>query len=103
MKRIIVRRVGVASVATLIGVINAIVAFVIAFFAMFGGLASVFQADLNIFGQVFGSIGVVLFSLVVVPVVAFLIGWLYGAVWAVVANFFLRSADGLELDVEETK
>lgn len=104
MKKILVRRLGVASVAKLIGVIQALWGFIAGFIAMFGGIAAVAeQDDWNLFAKIFADIAVVVFSLLVIPLIAFVIGWLYGAVFALIANLFLQTANGLELDVEEEK
>lgn len=104
MKKFMIRRLGVASFAKFIGVANAIWVFVAAFFAMFAGFAVVFESDdLNIFGKIGSIIAIVAFALVIVPLFAFFVGWLYGAVVALIANLFLHTARGIELDVEEEK
>ena len=102
MKKLTIRRVGVSSFATFIGAAQAIWAFIFAFFAMFAGFAVVFENDdLGLFGKIGATVAVAGVALVVVPVIAFLIGWLYGAVVALIANVFLQAAKGIELDVEE--
>lgn len=104
MKKLLVRRLGVASVARFVGVIQSIWAFIAGFFVMFGGVAAVVSNDDWNSAEKFGaSVGVVIVSLVVVPAVAFLIGWLYGAIISLIANLFLHTSNGIELDIEETK
>lgn len=104
MKKLMIRRIGVGSFAKFIGVANAIWVFIAAFFGMFAGFAAVVETDdLNIFGKIGATIAVAAVALVVVPLIAFLLGWLYGAVVALVANLFLHTARGVELDVEEEK
>jgi len=104
MKKIMVRRLGVASVAKFIGVIHAIWAFIAGFFVMFGGISAVLtQTDWETFEKIAGTVGVAIASLLVVPLVAFLLGWLYGAIIALIANLFLHTAKGIELDIEEAK
>ena len=104
MKKILVRRLGVTSVARFVGVIQAIWAFIAGFFVMFGGIATVVsEKDWNLFAKFGASVGVVVFSLVILPVIAFLIGWLYGAIISLIANLFLHTSNGIEFDIEEEK
>ena len=104
MKKILVRRLGVASVARFVGVIQSIWAFIFGFFAMFGGLSAVItNDDFGGFEKFFASVAVVVFALVVIPLVGFLIGWIYGAIISLIANLFLHTSNGIELDIEETK
>lgn len=104
MKKILVRRLGVASVARFVGVIQAIWAFIAGFFVMFGGLSAVVtNNDWNTAEKFFASVAVVILSLVVIPVVAFIVGWAYGAVISLIANLFLHTSNGIELDIEEPK
>ncbi len=104
MKKLLVRRLGVASVAKFVGVAQAIWAFIAGFFAMFGGIASVATHDeWDWATKVGASIAVALVALVVVPLVAFLVGWIYGAIVSLIANLFLHTSKGIEIDVEEAK
>lgn len=102
MRKIVVRRLGVASVARFIGVAHAIWGVAVGFLAMFAGISAVLvQEKWNLFEKILGSIGMVLLCLVVVPIVAFLFGWLYGAVLSLIANLFLHTANGVEFDVDD--
>lgn len=104
MKKLMIRRLGVASVAKYVGVAQAILGAVYGFFAMFGGLAAVLVNDqLDTFSKIFGSIGVVVLAIGVLPLLMFVIGWLYGAVFAFIANFILHTSEGIEIDYEEAK
>lgn len=104
MRKILVRRLGVASVAKFVGTAHAIWAFIVGFLVLFGGIAAVVEQDgWNVWEKFGGSLAVVIFSVVVFPLIAFLLGWLYGAVLALVANLFLHTAKGIELDVEDEK
>lgn len=104
MKKVIIRRIGVSSFARLIGVAQAIWGLVFGFISMFAAIAAVLTTDdLGVLSKIFGSIGVVLFCLVVIPMIAFLFGWLYGAVLSLVANLFLQTSHGLEIDTDEEK
>lgn len=99
-----IRRLGVASVAKYVGLAQALLGFVYGFFAMLTGLAYVISADsYGVLEKIFGSVGVVLAALVVLPGFLFLVGWLYGAVFALIANLILQTSQGIEIDFEETK
>ena len=102
MKKVTVRRLGVASVARFVGVANAVIGFVIGIFVAFGGLVGVLENDsFDTVTKIVSSLGVVLVSLILVPLLAFLYGWLYGAIVSLVANLFLNTSSGIELDIEE--
>lgn len=104
MRKILIRKLGVSSVARFIGVANAIWAFIAGIFLLFGGIVGALeQTDWSAWTKLLASLGSVLVGLVVVPVLGFVLGWLYGAVVALIANLFLHTARGIELDVEDEK
>ncbi len=104
MKKLIIRRVGVSSFANFIGAAQAIWAFIFAFFGMFAAFAVIFEnQDLTVGGKIGATLAAAAIALVIVPLLAFLIGWLYGAIVALIANLFLQAAKGIEVDVEEVK
>ncbi len=104
MRKILIRKLGVGSIAKFVGVANAILALAVGIFTMFGGIAGVLEQDgWSFLTKIFATLGVVIGSLVILPAVAFIWGWLYGAVVALVANLFLQTARGIELDVEDEK
>lgn len=104
MEKIMIRRLGVASVAKYVGVAHAILGVIYGFIAMFGGLAVVVEQDqLDVFSKIFASIGAVLIALLIIPGVLFLVGWLYGAVFALIANLILSTSEGIEVDFEKKK
>lgn len=104
MRKILIRKLGVASVARFVGAANAIWAFVAGIFLMFGGIVGALeQSDWSALTKLFASLGSVLGGLVLLPLLAFVVGWLYGAVVALIANLYLHTARGIELDVEDEK
>jgi hypothetical protein len=104
MRKILVRKLGVSSVARFAGVASAIWFFVVGVFGMFGGIAAVLtEQDWSAVTKIFASLGVVIASLVLLPLFAFVVGWLYGAVVALISNLFLHTANGIELDIEDEK
>lgn len=104
MKQIIVRKLGVGSVARFLGVASAIWAFVAGIFVMFGGIVSTVEQDeWSFLTKVMSTLGVVVGSLVVLPAIAFVWGWLYGAIVSLIANIFLQTSHGIEVDIEDRK
>jgi hypothetical protein len=102
MRKILVRKLGVGSIAKFLGEANAIWALAIGIFAMFGGIAASLEHDgWSFVTKILATLGVVVGSIVILPAVAFIWGWLYGAVLALIANLFLQTAKGIELDVED--
>ena len=104
MRKILVRKLGVGSVAKFVGTANAILALIWGVLLMFAGIVTtVEQADWTVAEKLLGTVWSVLGGLVLVPALGFVSGWLYGAVVALVANLFLHTSRGIELDVEDTK
>jgi len=104
MRKILVRKLGVGSVAKFVGMANAILALVWGVFVMFAGIVtSVEQSNWTFTEKLLGTLGSVSVGLVLIPVIGFALGWLYGAVVALVTNLFLHTAQGIELDIEDAK
>lgn len=104
MKKLVVRKLGVTTFGRFIGIANAIIGLVIGVFLGISGTVGVVQEDgWSFFAKLLAIVGVWLSALVLYPIVLFVVGWLYGAVVALVANVFLQASHGIEVDVEEVK
>ena len=104
MKRITVKHIGVMSFAHLLGTWNAILGLFLGIaIAISGSITVVNTADYGVLAEVLLVIGVIIGSVVLVPMFSYVVGWLYGAVIASVANLVVSTSGGLELDVEESK
>lgn len=102
MDKITIRRFGVSSVAKYVGVAHAILGVVYGVLALFAGIIAVAEYDdISRWQKVLAGVGVGVGALVVIPVVAFIVGWLYGAVFTLIVNFILQTSQGIELDVEK--
>lgn len=102
MKKLTVRKVGVASVGRLVGTWVAIIALAVGIIGSIVSLVSLFdQNNFNLFTGLGVSALVVLSWLVLYPVVAFVIGWLQGAILALVFNIVVAGAGGLSIEVDE--
>jgi len=80
-------------VGLVIGVISAVVTSV--------GVVS--SNDYSVLTNLIVSIGIVLGWIVVYPMIMFLVGWLQGAIFAVIFNVVVSGSGGLNLEVEEGK
>lgn len=103
MKRFLVHKVGVGSLGKLIGVWFAIV-------GLFVGVISAVVSTVSVFANydysVLAGIGVALLIavgwVIVYPVIMFLIGWIQGAILAVIFNVVVAGSGGLSVHLEET-
>ena len=104
MKKIIVQRLGVSSVAKYVGVAHAILGILYAVVALLAAIVAIADnGDMATWHKVLAGVAATVVALVVVPGVTFLVGWLYGAIFTLIANFILQTSRGIELDVEEEK
>lgn len=104
MKKLVVRKIGVATFGRFIGIAHAIIGVVLGVFLGISGTIGVVQEDgWSFFAKVLAIVGVWLGALVLYPIVLYVFGWIYGAVVALVANIFLQAAHGIEVDVDEVK
>lgn len=104
MKRITVKHIGIMSFANLIGTWNAILGvFLGVAIAISGSITVVNSGDYGVIGNILLVVGVIVGSIILVPLFAYVVGWLYGAVIALVANLVVTTSGGVELDIEESK
>jgi hypothetical protein len=104
MTTVNVRRIGVASFGKLIGVWAAIVGLVTGVMGAVVAVASLLVNNhYGVFAGLFYSIGVVLLAVVVYPAVLFAIGWIQGAVIALIFNIVISGSGGLELVIDPSE
>lgn len=98
---VVVRKIGISSLGKLVGTVQAVVGLAIGIVAAIVGTVNVVStSNESLVANILLAIGIVLLSIVVYPLVAFLIGWLYGALVAVVLNVIVGISGGLELTVD---
>lgn len=104
MKKVIIHEVGVASLGKLVGTWYAIVGLVVGVISAVAGTVGVIaNNNYSILVDVLASIAIVIGSIVIIPVVLFLVGWLYGALMAVVFNVVIKNSGGLAIKTEDVK
>jgi hypothetical protein len=104
MKTISIQHIGINSLGRLVGTWHAILGFVTSIFvAISATLSFASSTDYGVFTEVFVSIGIVLASVILIPLFAYLVGWLYGALIGLVLNVVVGTSGGIEIDVEDVK
>ena len=97
-----VTRVGVSSIGRLIGSVNLIVGLVLGFLGSV--VAIVYYLDNysnGVFADIFSSVGILLIGVVIYPLLLFALGWLYGALVALIFNLVIGVSGGVELTVAD--
>ena len=103
MQRFVIHKVGVGSLGRLVGTWFAIVGLIV-------GLLSAVVSTVSVFANnsysIIAGIGIgaliVIGWVIVYPVVMYFIGWIQGAILALVFNFVVSGAGGLSIELEET-
>ena len=102
MQRLVVHKVGVGSLAKLYGVWASIIGLVAGVIAAVATTVSLFQNnDFSVLTGVGVAVGVSLGWILVYPFIMYLLGWLQGAVIALVFNMVISGSGGLSVEVEE--
>lgn len=103
MQRLVVHKVGVGSLAKLIGVWFALVGLVIGVISAVVSTVTVFaEYDYSILGGIAVAALLAVGWVFVYPVIMYLVGWIQGAVLAIVFNVVISGSGGLSVHVEET-
>ena len=104
MKEVTITKVGVGSLGKLLGFANAIISLLIGIVAAVVSTVSVIaNNNYSVFQDILVALGITFGYILVLPLVAFGIGWLYGAIIAFVWNVFLGAASGLDIQTVEKK
>jgi ABC-type protease/lipase transport system fused ATPase/permease subunit len=103
MQRLVVHKVGVGSLGKLIGTWFAIIGVVVGIISAVVSTVSVFANNSYSFLAGLGiAVLLVVGWVLIYPVIMFLLGWLQGAILAVVFNVVVSGSGGLSVHVEET-
>ena len=97
-----VEHIGVSSIGRLVGTVNLIVGVVVGLLGAIVGIVNYTSYYSNGIGaDVFVSIGILLVGVVVYPLLAFGLGWLYGALVAFIFNVVIGVSGGIKLTVAD--
>jgi len=104
MKRISIQRVSISSFGKLVGTWHAIIGlFAGILLAITATITFINTSDTGFFTELFISVGIILGSIILVPLFSYLVGWIYGALIALVLNLVVGTSGGLEIDIEDVK
>lgn len=101
MRQLSVERVGVGSLAKVVGLTQAVMAFVVGLITSLGVAAGSISESTTFVRTMGVSITALGLGVVIFPAIAFVVGWVQGVVAAVVLNFVFKETNGLQLEVEE--
>ncbi len=101
MKRLTITKLSVGSIAKTVGVLQAVFAFVIGLVASFATAAGVISESSSVVKSLGVSLWVFGLGIIIYPFIAFLFGWIQGAVAAVILNFVFMESGGIRVHVDE--
>lgn len=101
-KKVMVTHVGAGSIGRLVGTVNAIFALASGLIASIVAISNVVATqDYSVLMNIGVSAAIIMGGIVVLPLLAFVFGWLYGALVGVIWNLLLGATGGLEINTEE--
>lgn len=103
MRSVRVNRLRVGSFAKVIAVTQSILAFFYGAVFTLGVVAGQITNDSSVVKSLGISVTVFGLAIVIFPAVAYVIGWIQGAIAAVILNFVFKESEGLELELEDVK
>lgn len=104
MSNITVTRVGVTSIAKLVGTVNLIVAVAVGVIAAIVATINYLNTGIDgFFDGLIGSLVILVVALVVYPLLMFGLGWLYGALVSFIFNVVIGVSGGVDVEVTENK
>jgi hypothetical protein len=101
MKQLTIEKVHVGSLAKVVGVTEAVFAFVVGLVTSLAVAAGSITASTTFVHTLGLSVTALGMGVVLFPAVAFVVGWVQGVAAAVVLNFVLKETRGVSLEVEE--
>lgn len=103
MKAIRVNKLRVGSFAKVVAITQAIIAFVYGTVLTLAVIAGQITEQSSVVKAL--GVGIVFFSLaiVILPVLAYIIGWIQGAIASLILNFVFSETGGLEIEIEDAK
>lgn len=103
MKTLTINKVKVGSFARVVGIVQAMLGFVSGLLVTLSVTANSVNSNTHFVKSLGVSVAMLGLAVVVFPIVGFIVGWIQGAVAAVVLNFAFAESTGLQVEVEETR
>ena len=103
MKTITVNKLKVGSFAKVVGITQAVFGFVYGLVLSIGVAAGAINENTSFISALGISVFVIGMSVLLIPFVAFIVGWIQGAIVALILNFVFAESDGLDIVIEDKK
>lgn len=103
MKSIRVNKLKVGSFAKVVGITQAVFGFVYGLVLTVGVASEAINEDTTFVATLGVSLLTLGMSILLLPLFAFVVGWIQGAIMALILNFVFQESQGLELEVEDVK
>lgn len=100
MKVLTINRVRVGSLAKVVGVVQAVFGFVYGLGLTLAVTSDAINANTGFVRTLGVSVFVLGMAVLFLPFIGFLLGWIQGAIAALVLNFVFAESKGLELEVD---
>lgn len=99
-KTITITKLGVGSFAKVIGVAYALIGLVAGLLATIAVSAGAISSDTTFIQNLGISLWAFGWGVIIYPLVLFVIGWVEGAILAVILNFVFKESNGLQIETE---
>jgi hypothetical protein len=103
MKKVTITKLNVSSVGRFVGVYQAIVGFIVGLILSLGSIADVFSASDNLLRDLGITTAIAVFAVILFPIFGFIVGWVQGVITAFILNIIFAEANGLEIEIKESK
>ena len=102
MSNITVTRVGIMSIAKLTGTVNLIIGLALGIIGTIVAISNyLITTNASFWEELLSSLVILVVGLVVYPLVAFGLGWLYGVLVAFIFNVVIGVSGGVDLEVDQ--
>lgn len=101
MKTVTIKKVSVGQYAKLWGIVQATIAFILGAIATVSVAAGAIHKDSSFLRTTGLSLAALGLGVILYPLIAFFLGWLQGAISALIINYFFNESGGLEINIEE--
>jgi hypothetical protein len=103
MKSITLNKVGVGSFAKVVGITQAVFGFIYGLILTVSVASESITSDTPFVKALGVSVFTLGMSIILLPLIFFVIGWVQGAVMALILNFVFKESKGLDLEIEDKK
>lgn len=103
MKAIRVQKLRVGSFAKVVAITQAIIAFIYGAIVTLSVAAGQITSDSSVVQSVGISVGVLGLAVVIFPAIAYVVGWVQGAVAAIILNFVFKEGGTLDIEISDIK